>query len=211
MTTSSTSKGHAGWDDALFRTGMMFLLFAGALWLGGTVYRAVIANELFIAGTLEFDPTMQPAQERTLYQLIYASSIVVLISYVITLIAAIVVMWRIPLRIKENGWLLMAGILVFMFVPVEIFTGYLDIHFFYLWDWTLDAFAAQGEPGFLGVQTELRKTISHRIGALAGLPVMAVLCYITASIIIIWQPMRKKRSSDAASEVDNPKIETEQK
>ncbi len=188
---TKTSTATKSWDDVFLRTAMMFLIFSGALWLGGTVYRALIANELFISGSLEFDPTIIPAQEQILYQLIFASSLVVLISYAITLISAIVVVWRIPLRIKDHGWLLMACILVFMFVPVEIFTAYLDIHFFYLWDWTKDTVASQGLPAFMDVQTELRKTISHRIGALAGLPVMAALCYITAAITVIWQPMRK--------------------
>lgn len=191
MTTISSEA--KGWDDVLLRSALMFLIFAGALWLGGTVYRALIANELFISGSLEFDPAILPPQEQTLYQLIFASSLVVLISYIITLIAAIVVVWRIPLRVKEHGWLLMACILVFMFVPVEIFTAYLDIHFFYLWDWTKDAITTQGPQAFMDVQTELRKTISHRIGALAGLPIMAALCYVTAAITVIWQPMRKRR------------------
>lgn len=184
------------WDDRILRAAIMFLVFAGALWLGGSVYRALIANELFIAGTLEFDPGIQPAQEQTLYQLIFASSIVVLISYAVTLIAAIIVLWRIPLKMKENGWLLMASLLVFIFVPVEIFTAWLDIHFFWLWDWTTDTVASQGPQAFLDVQTELRKTISHRIGALAGLPVMAALCYVTAAIVVIWQPMRRRRSTE---------------
>ncbi|MBR9975137.1 MAG: hypothetical protein KFF77_06120 [Bacteroidetes bacterium] len=184
------------WDDRILRTAIMFLVFAGALWLGGSVYRAMIANELFIAGSLEFDPNIRPAQEQTLYQLIFASSIVVLISYAVTLISAIIVLWRIPLKIKENGWLLMASLLVFVFVPVEIFTAWLDIHFFWLWDWTTDTVAAQGPQAFLDVQTELRKTISHRIGALAGLPVMAALCYITAAIVVIWQPMRRNTETE---------------
>lgn len=196
------SAGSKGWDDTLLRTALMFFIIAGALWLGGTVYRAIIANELFIPGSLEFDPAILPAQEQILYQLIYASSIVVLISYVITLLSAIVVVWRIPLRVKEHGWLLMACILVFMFVPVEIFTAYLDIHFFYLWDWTTDAIATQGQQVFMDVQTELRKTISHRIGALAGLPVMAALCYVTAAVTVIWQPMRKNQIPESTNETE---------
>jgi hypothetical protein len=192
-----------GWNDRVLRTAIMFVVFAGALWLGGTVYRALIANELFIAGTLEFDPAIQPAQEQLLYQLIFASSIVVLISYAITLISAIVVLWRIPLKIKENGWLLMASLLVFLFVPVEIFNAYLDIHFFWLWDWTKDVMATHGPQAFMDMQTELQKTISHRIGALAGLPVMAALCYITAAIVIIWQPMRRKNELPTSSDSEH--------
>jgi hypothetical protein len=197
-----TSRPGRSWDDGILRTAIMLLVFAGALWLGGTVYRAIIAFELFISGTLEFDPMILPPQEQTLYQLIFATSLVVLISYTITLISAVVVLWRSPLRIKEHGWLLMASLLVFIFIPVEIFTAYLDIHFFWLWDWTKEAMAAQGPQAFMDVQTELRKTISHRIGALSGLPVMAALCYITAALVVIWQPMRRKRKLEPTQETE---------
>jgi hypothetical protein len=90
---------------------------------------------------------------------------------------------------------MMAAILLFLFVPVELFTTWLDIKFIYLWEWTRDAVAEHGLEGFMDVRTELRKTISHRIGALSGLPVMGVFCYITAVVVIIWQPMRRDRRS----------------
>jgi hypothetical protein len=192
-----------GWDDPLLRASLVFLLFAGVLWLGGTVYRGVIANELFLAGSLEYDPSVQPVQEQMLYQLLFATSLVVIISYCVTLIAAILVLWRIPLRCKNNGWLLMAAILVFAFVPVELFTGYLDIHFMYMWDWTKDAMALEGPKAFMEMQTELRKTLSHRIGALGGLPVMAMLCYMTAAVLVIWQPMRKREIADQTAALEN--------
>lgn len=192
-----------GWDDTLLRASLMFLLFAGVLWLGGTVYRAVIANELFIAGSLEFDPAVQPAQEQMLYQLIFATSLIVLISYLITLVAVVLVLWRVPLRFRNNGWLMMAAILVFAFVPVELFTSYLDIHFMYMWDWTKDAIAESGPRAFIEMQTELRKTLSHRIGALGGLPVMALLCYMTAAVVIIWQPMSKNIDAGVTGNEEN--------
>ncbi|MBR9978749.1 MAG: hypothetical protein KFH87_11750 [Bacteroidetes bacterium] len=200
---SNVAHGERRWDDTLLRASLMLLLFAGVLWLGGTVYRAVIANELFISGTLEYDPAVQPAQEQMLYQLIFATSLIVLISYLVTLVSTILVLWRIPLRFKDNGWLMMAAILVFAFVPVELFTSYLDIHFMYMWDWTKDAIAENGPGAFIEMQTELRKTLSHRIGALGGLPVMALLCYMTAAVVIIWQPMRRSYEAGTTDNLEN--------
>ncbi|MCB2204301.1 hypothetical protein KQI65_06085 [bacterium] len=181
----------SAWRSLPYRIGMTVFTIAGVLWLGGIVYRALIANELFISGTLDFDPSILPAQESMLFQLIAASSLVVIIAYGVAIIAAVVVFRTIPLRCKEHGWLLMAAILIFMFVPVELFTAYLDIRFILLWEGTRDMIAAHGLEAFIDVRSELQATLSHRIGALSGLPVMAVFCYLTALIVMIWQPMRK--------------------
>lgn len=181
----------ASWRSLPYRIGMTVFTVAGVLWLGGIVYRALIANELFIPGTLDFDPAILPAQESMLYQLIAASSLVVIIAYGVAIISAIVVFRSIPLRSKDHGWLLMAAILIFMFVPVELFTAYLDVRFILLWEATRDQIVQHGLEAFLDVRAELQATVSHRIGALSGLPVMAVFCYLTALIVMIWQPMRR--------------------
>jgi len=183
----------SSWRSIPLRISMTVVVLSGITWLGGTVYRALVANELFIAGTLDFDPAVLPAQESMLYQLIAASSLVIVISYTITIISAFVVLRNIPIRFKDHGWLLMSAILVFMFVPVETFTAYLDVKFILLWEGTRDAIAAHGLEAFLDVRSTMRATLSHRIGALSGLPVMAGFCYFTALVVLIWQPMRKSR------------------
>lgn len=154
------------------------------------MFRAVIANEFFLPGTLDFAPGINISQERLLFQLVSAASTVVVSAYGVVLISAIVVLRRIPHRIKDHGWLLMASILFFIFVPVEIFTAWLDIHFIFDWLEAKAAYVAGGPAAYDGYRTELQATLSHRIGALHGLPVMAILSYFTAVAVIILQPIR---------------------
>ena len=111
------------------RVWLTLLAVASILWLGGFALRTVIGNEFFVPATLEYEPGISLDQERTLFQLIFNSTIVVMSSYTLVLLSAIVVLRLIPLRFKDNGWLLMASLLFFLFVPVEIFTGYLDLKF----------------------------------------------------------------------------------
>jgi len=84
----------------------------------------------------------------------------------------------------------MAPIMFFLFVPVEVFTGYLDIKFILLWEKTKHVLELQGMSVYEEYSTIMRETLSHRIGALSGLPVMATLSYFTAVIIIAWQPLK---------------------
>lgn len=183
-------------DSHTFSPALRFWLFLLAIatifWLGGLSMRALIANEFFLSGTLEYDPAISLDMERILFQLIYAASITVLIAYFVVLVSAIVVVRIIPLPFKEHPWLLMASLLFFLFVPVEIFTGYLDVKYILLWIQTLDILDVQGLPVYEQHSAMLRETLSHRIGALGGLPVMAMFCYFTVVAVLIFQPLRKK-------------------
>lgn len=175
---------------------MTLLIFGTIVWLGGTVMRAMIANEFFVPGTLEYLPDVSLDQERTLFQLISAASTVLLIAYGIVLLSAIVLVRILPLRRKDNGWLLMASILFFLFVPVECFTGYLDLKFILLWNNTTDLLDMHGIQSYAQHSSLMRETLSHRIGALGGLPVIAMLSYLTAVAIVIWQPLRFRDSGE---------------
>jgi hypothetical protein len=181
--------------DTVTRSFLGLLALGTVLWLGGLVYRAIIANEFFLPASLEFALGINMSQERLLFQLLSASSAVVIGAYVVVLVSAIVVLKRIPLRFKENGWLLMAAILFFMFVPVEVFTIYLDMEFIFDWLEARKAYLSEGPVAYSAYRTELRATLSHRIGALHGLPVMAVLSYFTALAVLIFRPMRRNQET----------------
>jgi hypothetical protein len=81
---------------------------------------------------------------------------------------------------------------LYTFVPAEIFTAWLDLHFIFEWLEAKSAYVVGAVPAHTtNTGPGCGKTLSHRIGALHGLPVMAVLSYFTALAVIAWQPMRK--------------------
>jgi hypothetical protein len=107
------------------------------------------------------------------------SSILIVISYVFVLGSAIWFIATTKLKIKENGWLLMCSIIFFMFVPIEIYSYYLDMKFTLLFH--------SNPPN----HDELLKIFGERLGALSGIPVIAVFCYYTIIPIAIFKPLRK--------------------
>ena len=75
---------------------------------------------------------------------------------------------------------MMSAILFFMFSPVEFYTMYLD-----------------GKMAILELFShpaleELQRLFIHRLAALAGVPMIALLSYYTIIGLAIWQPMKKK-------------------
>jgi len=163
---------------------LTLLVISAIFWLGGINIRTLIGNELLDYDQFDFRTSLPPDRENTLFQMISNASLVVVIGYVIVLISAIWFIATTKLKMKENGWLLMSAILFFMFVPVEIYTNYLDVRFMILYH--------QGPPN----HDELLKLFGERIGAFRGVPVIAMLCYYTIIPIAVFRPLRKQKVTD---------------
>jgi len=169
---------------------LTLLVISAIFWLGGINIRTLIGNELLDYDQFDFRTSLPPDRENTLFQMISNASLVVVISYAIVLISAIWYIAGTKLKVKENGWLLMSAILFFMFVPVELYTNYLDVRFMILYH--------QGPPN----HDELLKLFGERIGAFRGVPVIAMLCYYTIIPIAVFRPLRKQKVTDEEKKAD---------
>jgi hypothetical protein len=161
---------------------LTLLILSAIFWLGSINIRSLIGNELLDYDEFAFKLSIPPDREFTLFQMLSNSSLVVVISYLFVLISAIWFLKTTNLKIKNNGWLLMSAILFFMFVPVELYTNYLDIKFMIAFNY----------PPYN--RDELLKIFGERLGAFRGLPVIAVFCYYTIIPIVIFKPLRKETS-----------------
>lgn len=158
---------------------LTILIAASIFWLGGINVRALIGNELLNYDQFDFRTSIPPDRENTLFQMISNSSILISISYFFVLVSAVWFIATTSFKIKENGWLLMCSILFFLFVPVEIYTNYLDIKF------TIEFFS--NPPN----HDKLLKIFGERLGALSGVPVIALLCYYTIIPIAVFRPLKR--------------------
>jgi len=198
VTTSPLSK--------LYRFALVVFAFGVIFWIGGSLIRALIANEFYIPGTVEYDTSLTLDEEFQLFNLVSSSSIVVLVAYGLVLLSSIYLIAKFPGKRKENGWLILSAILFYLFVPVELFTAYLDIEYLLLWDRAMSEFAKLDVLSILSYNTQLKELLSHRVSALSGVPIIAMLCYYTAIGVLVWQPMKKK--PDQSSTPAGPEHQT---
>ena len=193
-----------------YKVWLILLFFSAAFWIGAGLIRIIIANEFFITGTLIFDPDLTESQQYVLFRLFAASSAVVLSAYLVLVVSATVAAFRYPGKWKDNGWLIMASVLFFIFVPIEIFTFYLDIDFLLVWLNAMGSFNEDDIARFTQYIPELQTLVSHRINALSGAPVIAALCYYTAAVVAIWQPMKRRPAApESQSDAEPNEIETQ--
>ena len=158
---------------------LFVLVVCGIIWLGAVNVRALIGNELLIFGTLQFKQNLDPELEREVFRLISLSSLVVIGGYIGAFTSAVVFVRTTTMKFKQNGWLMMSALLFFIFSPVELYTLYLD--------WRMIALDFFSNPPL----TEFRVLFIHRLAALAGVPMIALLSYYTIIGFAIWQPMKK--------------------
>lgn len=167
------------------RFALTLLIISAIFWLGAINIRALIQNELLNFDQFNFRTSIPPDRENTLFQLVSNASIVIMASYILVFISAIWFLKTTHLRFKQNGWLIMCTILFFLFVPVEIYTYYIDIKFILLY------------YSYPPNHDELLRLFGMRLGALSGIPVIALLCYYTIIPIAIFKPLtRTQKNAD---------------
>jgi hypothetical protein len=163
----------------MWRCSLAVIIIGAIFWLGAFVIRAAIADDMLVPGTMQFSPEIPPLVESHLYRVLASATIPMVIGYVVVLIGSIVFLRTSPLRLREHGWLMMSALLLYIFVPVEAFAMSIDVRL------VIAVF-------FTGADTQtLRELFLARVGALAGTPFIAILCYFTIIILAVFQPFRR--------------------
>ena len=164
----------ASWRIALFA-----FVVSGTLWLGGSYIRAIIGNDLLKFGTLEFVEYISPDAEAEIYRLLSFASLVGIACYTVAFVSGLAFLATCPFKFNEHGWLMISTILFLLFVPVEVYTMYLDGKMIY------DEFFTTAD------NQVFRELFVARLGALAGAPIIANLSYLTIIGLAVFQPLRK--------------------
>ena len=162
------------------RMALFVMVVAAVFWLGGVNVRAMIGNDMLKTGTLEFEEYLAPEAEREIFRLLSFASLIVMISYAAVLVSATVFLTTTPMRFRDHGWLMMSAILFYAFVPVEVFTMSLDARMVYM-----EFFTTAGNEVF-------RELFIARVAALAGAPVIALLCYYTIIALAVFRPLTRR-------------------
>ena len=142
---------------------LFLLIVASVFWLGGINVRFFIGNQLLNYDEFNFRTSIPPDEENQIFKMISDSSLLIMIAYAVVLTCAIIFMKNCKINLRENPWLLMSALLFFAFVPVEIYTSYIDIKFMLLFD---------KRPAN---HDRLLELFGERIGFLRGVPWIAVM------------------------------------
>lgn len=164
---------------------IFFALFviSAAAWLTLIVLKNLEIGTLIEFGTVQFRTGLTIEQERASYAVLAEHSLTAAAVYVFVIVSAALYLGTMQRLVRNEGWLLMSAILLFIFIPVEIYCFWLD--------WKLIGLQYWGEWPI----EEFRTAFMNRLTALAGLPFIAQLCYFTIPLIVIFKPLRRTNIS----------------
>lgn len=162
----------------LFSIGFIF-------WLGGGLIRSIIAFSVFEPSATQ--TLVRQISNDILMQSVYlysATSSYTTIAYIISIIGAFLLWFRLKEYFKQNGWLTMSAILYFATLPINLITLYLDIRlsFEVFWNWRWEFYHPEIMNYFLN------RITSPVWNSLSGISFLANLTII---FLIIFQPLRK--------------------
>jgi len=162
---------------------LLIVIVCSIFWLGGINVRAIVVNELFYTGTLEWKSNLSPDYYSAIFKVITISSIYAMVSYLFLFISVILYLSLSKIDLKSKGWLMASIILFFLFSPVEIYASVYDFKFIYEYYFgTADYYY-------------LKELLTKRLTSLSGLPVIALFSYYTILILFVWKPLDKTKTN----------------
>ena len=189
------------------RVALFVMVVGGIFYLGGSVARGIIGNDLVEIGTLKFRQDIPFDAEKEIYNLLARTSLLIIFGYFLALIGFVTFLSKSRLRMKDHPNALMAVILFAVFIPIEFYTSYLDLRFFFSYvDFQLQLFLG-ADPGPL--RDEMRRLFVERVSGVGGLSVIAMLSYYSAIAALIFRPIRTNKNNEVLSGGMGENAETE--
>ncbi len=180
------------------RVALFVMIIGGVIYLGGSAARAIIGNDLVEIGTLKFRQDIPFDAEKEIYNLLARTSLLIVFGYFLALVGFITFLSKARIRMKKHPNVMMAVILFALFIPVEVYTSYLDLRFFVSFvDFQLQLFLG-ADPGPL--RDEMRRLFVERVSGLGGLSVIAMLSYYSAVGVLVFRPIKPKKTEKTISD-----------
>jgi len=152
-------------------------IMGGIIWLGGSIVRAAIAFDLFIPGTLTFKPTMSAEAMLQTIRLFGVTAFYTMVSYGFFVVLGTAFWLSLRGLWRVRGGVFIAGVLFLLYVPVEAIQLYYDIHL-----------VMMIQEGTLALEAG-KVLVVKRISVLSGAPLLAMLGYISAVLVLCMQPL----------------------
>lgn len=171
--------------DKITKTTFTFMLLGFALWFGGAILRTAIGYDLFnpdavLALKSHYTPQIQMQNVYLFANL----AIYTAIGFSVYFISMLINFFRNKSHIKQNGWLLMAFVLMLLASPIQFYLMYFDYQL-------AMAVVRGGVTDFGSYQVQqffLKRFTSNTMTVVSSLSFLSV---VTSAIYCVWLPLKK--------------------
>jgi hypothetical protein len=165
------------WEKIL----LYLTVLSGSLWLGSYMLRLFLSYRLFQEKNFVLKSFVTNQNLSGILTALLPAFMTTLILYIIFIICFILYLLICRPKIKENGWLFISSVLIFVTCPFEVYLMTYDYKI-----------AASIYSGSFDPQAIL-KLIIERFTSLSSFPVIEIISYFAVIFFVLFQPLKMKK------------------
>ena len=155
-------------------------LTSGSIWLGAYISRLLTTYQMFEATELKLKSYITDSNISSIFQTTYPLVNLSIFSYLIMIFSFTIFLMLTKIKLKENGWLFIITMIIYITLPFEIILLLIDYKLFII---------------FMNEQftSELiLQLVTERITMLSSFPIILLLSYLSIPYFLIFKPYTKK-------------------
>lgn len=162
------------------KTFLYIFVLSGILWLGAYLLKLFLLYYLFEEKNFVLKHYLNAQNLPGIlssYLPLFATPMVL---FIVFLLFFILFLFTSKINLKENGWLFISSVLIFITCPFEIYLMTIDYKIFYLLN--------SGKF----ITGDIIQLIIKRFTVFSSFPIIEVVCYAAVIFLFLFQPFKKK-------------------
>jgi hypothetical protein len=159
-------------------------LSSGSLWFGAYLARLLVTYQMFEPNELLLKSYLSNSDLFVIFQTIFPLVNLTLFSYLMMIVSFTIFIISTDLKLKENGWLFIISMIIYLTLPLETVLLSIDYKLFIIF--VNEQFSSN----------EILKLIIERITILSSFPVILILSYLMIPYFLIVKPFSKKSKNE---------------
>ena len=155
-------------------------LTSGSIWFGAYVARLLTTYQMFEETEFALKNYLTNANLSTIFQTIFSIVNLTFYSYTVMIIAFTLFLVLSSLRLKENGWLLIISLIIYLTLPLESILLMIDYKLIVLF--MSEQFGSE----------QILKLVIERMIKLSSFPIILILSYLTIPFFLVYKPFTLK-------------------
>lgn len=155
-------------------------LTSGSIWFGAYVARLLTTYQMFEETEFALKNYLTNANLSTIFQTIFPIVNLTFYSYIVMIIAFTLFLVLSSLRLKENGWLLIISLIIYLTLPLESILLMIDYKLIVLF--MREQFGSE----------QILKLVIERMIKLSSFPIILILSYLTIPFFLVYKPFTLK-------------------
>ena len=157
---------------------LFLFVVSGAVWLGSYITRLSLFYQIFQPAEFLLKEFINDQNLTGIFQTLIAAVTINIIFYIVMIVTFILFILTSKLNLKQNGWLFISTVLIFISLPFELYLMVID--------YKLVIMVFNGNFN----SQEVLKLVIKRFTVLSSFPIVEILSYFAVIYLFLFQPLK---------------------